>query len=204
MVIAPTLLAAAMLMQSRGFAVASVSFAQHPDNGPLNHRISPALGGHSWDVSGGGGVHVTTAAAVEGEFMYGGIVAAPQRFSYFSSETYTERERDVLVNALVRGYLDARHRVALVAGGGYAWMNASEVAVTTIDSSGRSSQGTPRSRWWHAPALTFGADVVAIRGNHAALAPSVRVRVLKRPASDEGWDGLGAWTFQFGATVILR
>jgi hypothetical protein len=212
MLIAPLLVSATMSLQSptpgaappRGYAVAAIAVAYHPDNGPVYHRVSPALGGHSWDVSGGGGVHITPGAAIEGELMYGGLVAAPQHFSYFTSETYTERERDVLLNALVRGYADTGHRVALIAGGGIAWMNTSEVSITEIDSFGRSSPGTPRSNWTHGPTLTFGADVAAVKRAHVSLAPSVRVRLLKRPLADEGWDGLGSWTFQFGATVILR
>ena len=212
MTIAPLLVSAAVAFQpakpapdlARGYALAALRAAYHPANGPLNHRISPALGGHSWDVSGGGGVYVSPAAAIEGEFMYGGNVSAPQTFSYFTSETYTEQARDVMLNALVRAHPDAAHRIAVVAGGGYAWTNTSEVSITEFDSLRRASPGTPRSYWWHGPTLTFGVDVVAVNGAHAALAPSVRVRLLKRPAADEGWNGLGPWTFQFGATVILR
>jgi hypothetical protein len=210
MVIAPFLVTAAMALQpvtprhGRGYAVASFAVAYHPANGPLYHRVYPALGGHSWDMSGGGGFYVTSGAAIEGEFLFGGIVAAPQRFSYFTSETYTEQARDVMLNALVRAHPAAARRIAIVAGGGYAWMHTSEVSITEIDSLGRLSPGTPRSDWWHGPTLTFALEAIAINGARAALAPSVRARVVKRPASDEGWNGLGAWTFQFGASLILR
>jgi hypothetical protein len=211
--IAPLLIAATLAARTagaplprrpRGYAFASVAFAHHPDNGPLYHRVSPPLGGASWDLSGGGGLFVTHVAALEGEFMFGGKLSTPQRFSYFTSDEYIEESRDLILDALVRGYPGNSRRLSLVGGGGYAWTRTAETSVIHTDSFFRNSPGQPTSAWSHGMTVTAGIDVVLLERRHAAVASSARLRWINRSSRDYGGNGLGLLTFQFGASVFLR
>jgi hypothetical protein len=52
--------------------------------------------------------------------------------------------------------------------------------------------------------LTGGIEVAVVDAAHAVLSPSFRVRWIERADALDGWNGLGAFTFQIGATVIVR
>jgi len=107
---------------------------------------------------------------------------------------YESSARDILLNGLVRYRAAAMPRLSLIGGGGYAWMRTSEDPV----------QGSRPVLWWHGLTLTAGMDIAIVDASHAALAPSFRVRWIDRPDALDGWNGLGAFTFQVGATVIVR
>lgn len=170
------------------YAVAMVAFSQHPADAHHYRDFITSVGDNSFDLSGGAGASISPTLAIEGELVYGGIVSTPQ------STFYTEQVRDILLNALVRYRAAAMPRVSLVAGGGYAWTRTSEEPV----------QGSRPAIWWKGATLTGGADVAVVDSAHVALAPAFRVRWVKRADALDGWNGLGAFSFQIGATVILR
>jgi hypothetical protein len=171
-----------------GYVVATVAFAHHPADAAHYRSFITSVGGSGWDVSGGGGVSVSSTLAIEGELVYGGTMSTPQ-FTF-----YTEQARDILLNAVLRYHPAAMSRLALVGGGGYAWTRTSEDPV----------QGSRPPLWWHGATLTGGVDVTILDGAHAALAPSFRVRWVNRADALDGWNGLGALTLQFGASVFIR
>jgi hypothetical protein len=170
------------------YAVVTAAFSHHPADAVHYRSFITSVGGNGFDVSGGGGFSLSPALGIEGELAYGGIVSTPQ-FTFF-----TEQARDVMLNGLVRYRAAAMPRVSLVAGGGYAWTRTSEDPV----------QGSRPAIWWHGATLTAGMDVTIADAPHATLAPSLRVRWIDRPDALDGWNGLGAFTFQIGATVIVR
>lgn len=170
------------------YAVVTGAFSHHPADAQHFRSFITSVGGNSFDVSGGGGYSLSPALAIEGELVFGGTVSTPQ-FTF-----YTEQARDILLNALVRYRAAAMPRVSLVAGGGYAWTRTSEEPV----------QGSRPAFWWHGAALTGGIDVAVVDAAHAVLSPSFRVRWIERADALDGWNGLGAFTFQIGATVIVR
>ena len=65
-------------------------------------------------------------------------------------------------------------------------------------------QGSRPALWWQGATLTGGADVAVVDTAHVVLAPAFRVRWVERADALDGWNGLGAVSFQIGATVILR
>lgn len=175
-------------LRPHAYGVAMAAFSHHPADAFHYRSFISSVGGNAFDVSGGGGFSLSPALAIEGELVYGGIVSTPQ-FTFFE-----EQARDILLNGLVRYRAAAMPRVSLIGGGGYAWTRTSEDPV----------QGSRPALWWHGLTLTAGMDVAIVDAPHAALAPSFRVRWIDRPDALNGGNGLGAFTFQVGATVIVR
>jgi len=175
-------------VRPHAYGVAMAAFSHHPADAFHYRSFITSVGGNAFDVSGGGGFSLSPALAIEGELVYGGTVSTPQ-FTF-----YTEQARDILLNGLVRYRAAAMPRLSLIGGGGYAWMRTSEDPV----------QGSRPVLWWHGLTLTAGMDIAIVDASHAALAPSFRVRWIDRPDALDGWNGLGAFTFQVGATVIVR
>jgi len=175
-------------LRPHAYGVAMGAFSHHPADAFHYRSFISSVGGNAFDVSGGGGFSLSPALAIEGELVYGGTVSTPQ-FTFF-----TEQARDILLNGLVRYRAAAMPRVSLIGGGGYAWTRTSEDPV----------QGSRPALWWHGLTLTAGMDVAIVDAPHAALAPSFRVRWIDRPDALNGGNGLGAFTFQVGATVIVR
>jgi len=175
-------------VRPHAYGVAMAAFSHHPADAFHYRSFITSVGGNAFDVSGGGGFSLSPALGIEGELVYGGTVSTPQ-FTF-----YTEQARDILLNGLVRYRAAAMPRLSLIGGGGYAWMRTSEDPV----------QGSRPVLWWHGLTLTAGMDIAIVDASHAALAPSFRVRWIDRPDALDGWNGLGAFTFQVGATVIVR
>jgi hypothetical protein len=170
------------------YAVAMIAVSHHPADGERSDSFITSVGGTSVDVSGGGGVSLSRTFALEGELVYGSTVSTPQ------STAFTEQARDILLNALVRYRASAMPRLSLVAGGGYAWTRTDEAPVQRANS----------VIWWHGATVTGGVDVAVVDTAHAVLAPSFRIRWVKRADAQDGWNGLGAFSVQIGATVMFR
>jgi hypothetical protein len=190
----------------RFYAYGSTVFSYHPDNGATYHRVEDRLGGHTWTIAAGAGGFITPSIGLEGEFVFGGIVSAPQRFSYAFSTDYIAQNRDILFNELLRYRPGGRSAFQIVAGGGLARTTARMVDVVFTDSTGKKIN-VPDSPPATYNGLTFtgGVDVAAAVSPHVALAPTVRVRWQHRPSSDGyGWNGIGNMSFQFGASVFFR
>jgi hypothetical protein len=213
MVIGPLLVGAALTLQPaaaapaprapRAYAYGSAFVSHHPANGAAYHRVTPNLGGRSIDVAGGAGGFLTNRIGLEGEFVFGGDVSRPQRFSYFFSEDYIGRNRDILINELLR--YRASPVVQLVAGGGYARVTSRSTSIVTRDTLGRITMPPDRSATVQGLTWTAGADFLVRAAERVSVAPAIRVRWIKRPGSDGyGWNGIGDFTFQFGASLILR
>lgn len=173
----------------RVYAVAMIAGSYHPSD-PLNHYRDylASVGGTSFDVSGGGGVSVLPAVAVEGELVYGGVVSTPQ------ATFYTAQARDILLNALVRYQAGAIPRISFLGGGGYAWTQTSNDP----------AQSSKPAMSWNGPTLTGGFDIAAVNAAHVVLGPSFRVRWVRRANVNDEWNGLRSVSIQIGATVLLR
>ena len=86
----------------RGYAQALVLGSYHPVASDSYHREFPNLQGTAPALSVAAGGFMSPSLGLEGEFVYGGTVSAPQRFSYFSAEDYVAGSRDLLFNELLR------------------------------------------------------------------------------------------------------
>ena len=110
MLLAPVIAAAVLATQSppgpafrvRGYGYASSTLSTHSGNGESYHRVEPNLDGRTWTIGGGAGAFLTPTVGLETEFVYGGLVSAPQVFHYQWSQEYTATNRDILINELVR------------------------------------------------------------------------------------------------------
>jgi hypothetical protein len=172
----------------RLYGFASFAFAEHPHSEIYYRDYSQPVGGHGWDISGGGGVFILRRLAVEGELVSGGTVATSEG-GYFN-----EQARDVLLNALARYSLGSPGnppRLQLVAGGGVAWTHMWD------------DQGMRPNVWLNGQkTLTLGADVTVVERSHACLAGSFRWRWVDRDLVYG--NGYGTSTYQFGATLFVR
>jgi hypothetical protein len=189
---------------ARLYAQAAGYAAYHPPNGVLYHRVAPALGGMTLDTALGGGGFITPRVALEGELVLGGDLSGPQRFSYFTAEEYTGHNRQLLVNELVRFRAGSGGSLQVVAGGGYARTTTRETSIVAIDQFGRRTTAPDRPGFpWHGLTWSAGLDVMIASRAHVALAPSLRLRWVQ-PLNPEFANGVGAFTWQFGAAVFFR
>ena len=167
MILAPFLLSAALAQTAaappqtrrRGYVQALLLASYHPAASDSYHRESPNLHGTAPAVSVSAGGFLSPSLALEGEFVYGRTVSAPQRFSYFSSEDYLAGSRDLLFNELLRYRPGGRAPVEIAVGGGYALTTVSEKSIVSVSGNPATVSHPPdRSRRQHAPTLTAGVD----------------------------------------------
>ena len=110
MVIASFLIAAVLASQPpptadrvrRGYIQGSLLLSHHPASGATYHRVDPNLSGDVAAVSVAAGGFLSPTIALEGEFVYGRLVSAPQGFHYSFNIDYVAQNRDMLINELVR------------------------------------------------------------------------------------------------------
>lgn len=192
----------------RGYVQALVLASYHPAASNSYHRESPNLHGTAPAVSVSAGGFLSPSLALEGEFVYGGTVSAPQRFSYFSSEDYLAGSRDLLFNELLRYRPGGRAPVEIAVGGGYALTTVSETSI--VSQSGSPTTGSPgtilhppdRSRRLHAPTLTAGLDGTVRISERASFTPGFRFRWIHRPDARYGeTHGIARYAFEFGAGI---
>jgi hypothetical protein len=169
------------------------------------HRVRPNLSGTAPGLSLSAGTRIADSVSIEGEFVWGGSVSAPQRFSYFWSIDYRAKNRDNLLNGLVR--IKVAHRLELVGGGGVAFSSAVKDRQIEIryDPILRRDERRPlpdaieNVRGW---TFAAGADVPLVVHGHLALVPSFRFRWVERPEPAMfGWVGSGAYVYQVGLGV---
>jgi hypothetical protein len=187
------------------YAYASGYVSYHAANGPLYHRVSPAVGGGGADVAFGAGAFVARHLAVEGEILRGGAVSRPQHYSYLDFEDYVEHTHDVLISALARVNM-AGSAVQVSGGISLARTTTQETSVVRTDYFAGISMPQDRTpNTVNAIGWTAGVDVRAWSRAHFVLAPSFRIRWIQRemmnaPAST----GISRLTWQFGMTAFVR
>ncbi len=173
-----------------------------PASGGTYHRVAENLKGHTLGLAAAVGTFLTPSLALEGEVVFGGLVSAPQRFSYNWTTDYTAENRDFLFNELLRWSPGARHNIQVVGGGGYARTIARQVSQVTRDFTGRETALPDLSTTLSSFTLTGGVDGVFPVGRRAAFVPAFRLRWINRPdVAAGGWNGVGYYTFQFGAGI---
>jgi len=210
MVLAPFFLSAALLQpprpalegpRRRGYVQGLVVASYHPAASEGYHRESPNLRGTAAAVTVTAGGFLSRSIALEGEFVYGRTVSAPQRFSYTFSEDYIAGSRDFLFNELVRYRPRGRAPVEIVVGGGYALTTVTARSIVSRGFSGVFNL-PDRSRRTHAPTLTAGLDGTVRIGPRLSFTPAVRFRWIRRPDARTGeTHGIARYAFQFGAGV---
>lgn len=212
MVLAPLFVTAALLQpprpvpepRRRGYAQGLVLASYHPPASESYHRESPNLRGTAPAVSVTAGGFLSPSLALEGEFVYGRSVSAPQRFSYTISEDYIAGSRDLLFNELVRYRPRGRAPVEIVVGGGYALTTVTERSIVSRGFSGVFNL-PDRSRRRHALTLTAGLDGNVRIAPRVSFTPAVRFRWIRRPDAQTGaTHGIARYAFQFGAGLRFR
>lgn len=211
MILAPFFLSAALAQTAaapaetrrRGDAQALVLASYHPVASDSYHRESPNLQGTAPAVSVSAGGFLSPSLALEGEFVYGRTVSAPQRFSYFSSEDYLAGSRDLLFNELLRYRPGGRAPVEIAVGGGYALTTVSEKSIVSQSGNPATISHPPdRSRQLHAATLTAGVDGTVRISGRASFTPGFRFRWIHRPDARYGeTHGIGRYAFEFGAGI---
>ena len=210
MILAPFLLSAALAQTAaaaperrrRGYAQALALASYHPKASASYHRESPNLQGTAPAVSVSAGGFLSPSLALEGEFVYGRTVSAPQRFSYFSSEDYLAGSRDLLFNELLRYRPGGRAPVEIVGGGGYALTTVSEKSIVLQTVPVTISHPPDRSRRQHAPTLTAGVDGTVRISRRVSFTPGFRFRWIHRPDARYGeTHGIARYAFEFGAGI---
>jgi hypothetical protein len=171
-------------------------------------RISPPLSGQTLAGALGVSRFITPRTAVEAEIVLGGSIRNPQRFVYSWSVDYVAESRDTLFNLLTRWHPTRSRAFAIVAGGG--------MARTTVRSHSRIRTdaflpGRPTTReadqqihGWDVT-LTGGVDVLVPLTARVALAPTARVRWIRRPSQDGLSRQLGhsRYAFHLGTGIRL-
>jgi len=167
------------------------------------HRESPNLRGTAPAVSVSGGGFLSPSLALEGEFVYGRTVSAPQRFSYFSSEDYVAGSRDLLFNELLRYRPRGRAPAEIVVGGGYALTTVSEKSIVYRSGTPTTISHPPdRSNRQHLFTLTAGVDGAARISQRVSFTPGFRFRWIHRPdARYGGTHGIARYAVEFGAGI---
>ena len=169
------------------------------------HRVSPNLSGTAPSLALSAGARINDRVWLEGEFVWAGSVSAPQRFSYFWSIDYRAKNRDNLLNAVVR--FKAAPRLEFVGGGGVAFSRAVKDRQIEIryDPILRRDERRPLPdviesvKGW---TVTAGVDVPLSVHRHLALVPSFRFRWVERPEPAMfGWVGSGSYVYQVGLGV---
>lgn len=211
MILAPFFLSASLAQTAaappdarrRGYVQALVHASYHPAASTSYHRESPNLTGTTAALSVSAGGFLSRSIGLEGEFVYGGTVSAPQRFSYFSSEDYLAGSRDLLFNELVRFRPGGRASVELVAGGGYALTTVSEKSIVSTSGNPATISHPPdRSRRLHALTFTAGLDGTVRISRRASFTPGFRFRWIHRPDATFGeTHGIARYAFEFGAGI---
>jgi hypothetical protein len=187
----------------RGYVQALVLASYHPKASNSYHREFPNLQGTAPAVSVSAGGFLSPSLALEGEFVYGRTVSAPQRFSYFSSEDYLAGSRDLLFNELLRYRPGGRAPVEIAVGGGYALTTVSEKSIVSTSGNPATISHPPdRSRRQHAPTLTAGVDGTVRISGRASFTPGVRFRWIHRPDARYGeTHGIARYAFELGAGI---
>jgi hypothetical protein len=190
----------------RVYAYGSGMLSHHPANGASYHRVEPNLGGQTWTIVAGAGGFLTPSIGLEGEFVLGGMIAAPQVFSYELRTNYVAQNRDILIDEMIRFRRSERSLWQFVAGGGFARTRTNTVDTVVTDFTGKKTTiANPPPTDYNGVTLTGGVDGRVPSGEHAAIGPTVRVRWVHRPAAAaDGWNGIGNLAFQFGASVLFR
>jgi len=211
MILAPFLLSAALAQTAaappqtrrRGYVQALLLASYHPAASDSYHRESPNLHGTAPAVSVSAGGFLSPSLGLEGEFVYGRTVSAPQRFSYFSSEDYLAGSRDLLFNELLRYRPGGRASVEIAVGGGYALTTVSEKSIVSVSGNPATVSHPPdRSRRQHAPTLTAGVDGTVRISRRASFTPGFRFRWIHRPDARYGeTHGIARYAFELGAGI---
>lgn len=213
MVIASFLIAAVLASQPpptpdrvrRGYIQGSLLLSHHPASGATYHRVDPNLSGDVAAVSVAAGGFLSPTIALEGEFVYGRLVSAPQGFHYSFNIDYVAQNRDMLINELVRYRPEGKGRLQLVAGGGYARTTTKQVSQIETEFGANPNTLPDQTVMLNTFTLTGGIDVMVPVSPRVAVAPTVRVRWIHRPEpAASGWNGIGAYTFQVGIGVFVR
>lgn len=185
------------------YVTGGVLMTVQPASHDMYHRVAENLKGHAIGLTAGVGTFLSPGLALEGEVMIGGLVSAPQRFSYNWTTDYTAENRDLLFNELLRWSPGRRRNVQAVFGGGYARTIARQTSQIVRDFSGRETALPDLSTTLSGFTATGGLDALVPIGRRAALAPTFRLRWVHRPyAAAPGWNGVGYYTYQFG--IALR
>lgn len=190
-----------------GYGQGTLLFTSN-STGVANHRVSPPLGGEAVGFSASGGYFVNPSTAVEGEFVVGGTVSAPQTFSYNTRTDYTAELRDVLVNLNVRSKPAGKSPVEIVLGGGLAFTRVRELnrMTTYYFSPSRPPERSPdQADYGTTYNAGGGVDAPIPVGARLAIVPAFRVRYVRRPQdSNARYVGAGKWVYQAGATIRVK
>lgn len=191
----------------RAYAQGTVFITSNPA-GVANHRVSPPLGGEAVGFSASGGYFVNSSTAVEGEFVVGGSVAAPQTWSYSSRTDYTADVRDVLLNGNARLRPGGKGPIEIVIGGGLAFTRVRELdRVTTYYlSPGRPSERSSDAAYFDRTyTVGGGVDAPIPVSARVSIVPSFRMRYARRAQESQArYVGAGPRAFQAGVTLRVK
>lgn len=199
---APARPASAAELTPRVYLTGGVLMTLQPASHDMYHRVRENLRGHSAGVIIGVGTFLTPSLAIEGEVAVGGLISAPQTFSYAWTIDYIAENRDILFNELLRWSPGGRRRFQAVFGGGYARTTARQVSQVERDLYGGVRRLPDYSTTLSGFTATAGIDWLVPVARPLALAPTFRLRWRHRPdAAARGWNGVGSFTVQFGVTA---
>jgi hypothetical protein len=189
--------------EHHGYFQTSVFASVRPGSSDQINRLDKNLSGSTVALALSGGVTLSRSFGLEGEVVFGGTVAAQQSYTYMKSSEYTAENQQILVNALLR-FRPGGSSFELVGGGGYGHSIDRETSRVVIDEFGGRSSQPDISSARNALTLTGGADFAINVASHVAIVPGLRVRWLQPQDLDANYHGVGAWTFEFGASVRIR
>jgi hypothetical protein len=186
----------------------AVIVGAQPASSGTYQRVSPNLSGHSIGIVAEAGAFLSKSWALEGEFVFGAPVSVQQLFSYSWREDYIAENRDLLLTELVRWKPGGDSHVEFVGGGGVAITRARKLSHTityAFDPNNLTNRIPDESVRLYGLTFTGGADAVMRVSQRVAFVPTFRVRWIRRPEpAMTGWNGIGAFTYQFGAGVRAR
>jgi hypothetical protein len=189
----------------RGYVQSALIVTAQRASSETYHRVSPNLSGHAIGIAIDAGGFLTPSLALEGEFVFGGAVSAPQRFSYSWSEDYVAENTDLLLNELLRWKPGGTSRFEFIGGGGVATTKARQRSIIETDPfrPGQPTFALPDStETLYALTLTGGLDAVFPINRAISVAPTFRVRWLHRPEpAARGWLGVSEYVLNLGVGV---
>jgi hypothetical protein len=130
----------------RFFAYGSGVLSHHPANGASYYHVADNLGGQTWAIAGGAGAFLTPSIGLEGEFVLGGLVSAPQVFSYSYRTEYIAQNRDIVIDGLLRFRSSERSVWQFLAGGGFARTRTNTIDRVVTTSTARRRRSPIRRR----------------------------------------------------------
>jgi hypothetical protein len=190
----------------KGYVQAGLIMTVQPA-GVANHRVTPPISGKALGMAVAAAANVTPAFSIEGEFVVGGTIATPQRFSYNWGEEYTSEVRDLLFNGNLRWRPRTIPHLELIGGGGLALSTFASRSIVRTDlfPTPRTTTLPDQVTTSRRPTLGGGIATPFPVSPSVEVAPLFRVRWVKRSADGLGaYAGVGSVAYHVGATVRFK